>query len=282
MSNWVHEVATLSEFALSQPQACYAAYTFGLKHRWTYFSRTLPDIQDLLEPLENAISRVLIPAITERKCNQLDRTTLALPARLGGLGFGNPCLEASREYASSVKVTTPLVEQIVSQLHELPENSLVKSAEQAVARERSKELEDRTERIKEMAPCKTKRALNLAAEKGSSAWLTVLSLQDLGFNLNKRQFRDAVKLRYDWPVDDIPSTCACGDVFTVDHSMICKLGGFVIQRHNELRDLEAELLSTVCSDVETEPVLLDISGEQLRRGSNEAQDVRLDIHARGF
>ena len=38
----------------------------------------------------------------------------------------------------------------------------------------------------------------LATEKGSSAWLTVL-LQDLGFNLNKREFRDAVKQRYDWP-----------------------------------------------------------------------------------
>ena len=62
--------------------------------------------------------------------------------------------------------------------------------------------------------------------------------------------------------------------------MICKLGGFVIQRHNQLRDLEAEFLSTVCSDVE--PVLLDISGEKLSRRSNKAQDVRLDIHARGF
>ena len=282
VSNWVNEVAMLAEFSLSQPQACYAAYTFGLKHRWTFFLRTLPDIQDLLEPLENAISQVLIPAITERKCNQLDRTILALPVRLGGLGFGNPCLEASREYASSIKVTTPLVEQIVSQSHELPEDSLVKSAQRAVTRERSKELVDRTERIKEMAPCKTKRALNPAAEKGSSAWLTVLPLKDLGFNLNKTQFCDAVKLRYDWPIDDIPSTCACGDVFTVDHSMICKLGGFVIQRHNGLRDLEAELLCTVCSDVETEPVLLDISGEQLSRGSNIAQDARLDIHPLGF
>ena len=40
--------------------------------------------------------------------------------------------------------------------------------------------------------------------------------------------------------------------------MICKLGGFVslvTQRHNELRDLDPELLSTVCSDVETEPVI---------------------------
>ena len=133
-----------------------------------------------------------------------------------------------------------------------------------------------------MAPRKTQRALDLATEKGSSAWLTVLPLQDLGFNLNKREFRDAVKLRYDWPVEDIPSTCACGEAFTVDHSMICKLGGFITQRHNELRDLEAEFLSMVCSDVEIEPVLQDISGEQLNRGSNKAQDARLDIHARGF
>ena len=34
--------------------------------------------------------------------------------------------------------------------------------------------------------------------------------------------------------------------------MICKRGRFVIQRHKELRDLKAELLSTVCKDVEVE------------------------------
>ena len=39
-----------------------------------------------------------------------------------------------------------------------------------------------------MATKKTQRALDLAAEKGSSAWLTVLPLQDLGFNLNKREW----------------------------------------------------------------------------------------------
>ena len=67
VTNWVSEVTKLAEFALSQPQACYGAYIFGLKHRWTYFLRTLPDIQDLLEPLENAISMVLIPSITEHR-----------------------------------------------------------------------------------------------------------------------------------------------------------------------------------------------------------------------
>ena len=38
----------------------------------------------------------------------------------------------------------------------------------------------------------------------------------------------------------------------------------------------------VCKDVVTEPLLQDVEGEQLTRGSNKAQDARLDIHARGF
>jgi hypothetical protein len=84
VSNWVNEGTKLAEFALSQPQASYAAYTFGLKHRLTYFLRTLPDIHDLLEPLEKAISQISIPAITDHQCNPLHRDILALPARLHG------------------------------------------------------------------------------------------------------------------------------------------------------------------------------------------------------
>ena len=75
---------------------------------------------------------------------------------------------------------------------------------------------------------------------------------------------------------------AGGYTSTVDHAVVCKQRGFIDQRHNELRDLEAELLSSVCSDVRMEPILQDISGEQLSRGTNSAPDARLDIHARGF
>ena len=35
-------------------------------------------------------------------------------------------------------------------------------------------------------------------------------------------------------------------------------------------------------DVEIEPVLQEITGEELNRGANRAPDARLDIHARGF
>ena len=64
--------------------------------------------------------------------------------------------------------------------------------------------------------------------------------------------------------------------------MVCQSGGFTIQRHNEQRDLEAEMLRVVCNDVAVEPVLQEVTGETLNHGANKAPDARLDIHARGF
>ena len=46
-------------------------------------------------------------------------------------------------------------------------------------------------------PTKAKRAVELATEKGSSNWLTVISVKELDCNLNKKEFRDAIKLLYD-------------------------------------------------------------------------------------
>ena len=64
--------------------------------------------------------------------------------------------------------------------------------------------------------------------------------------------------------------------------MICQRGGLLIQRHNEIRDLQAELLDMVCYDVEIEPSLQVLTGEELNRGANTAPDARLDVHCRGF
>ena len=67
----VGQVVKLAEFAATQRQACYAAYTFGLKHKWMYYLiRTLSDNEELLEPLERTISDVQIPStiITGHTC----------------------------------------------------------------------------------------------------------------------------------------------------------------------------------------------------------------------
>ena len=70
--------------------------------------------------------------------------------------------------------------------------------------------------------------------------------------------------------------------FDADHAMICMPGGYIIQRHNEIRNLEAEILQAVRTDVEIEPVLQEVTGEVLPRGPNKAPDVRLDIYAQGI
>ena len=73
----------LADFAATQPQAWYAAYTFGLKHKCTYYLSTLSDIEELLEPLERAISDTQIPSITGHTCTMSKRQLLTLPVRKG-------------------------------------------------------------------------------------------------------------------------------------------------------------------------------------------------------
>ena len=58
----------------------------------------------------------------------------------------------------------------------------------------------------------------------------------MNFTLNKREFKDAIHLRYDWQISDTPSTCSCGYTFDVDHAKVCRRGGLIVQRHNALRD----------------------------------------------
>ena len=78
VDGWVNERIKLAEFATTQPQASYAVYMFGLKHRWTYYYRTLPDIQDLLQPLKDAIANIFLPSLIEHNFSQLERFILAL------------------------------------------------------------------------------------------------------------------------------------------------------------------------------------------------------------
>ena len=104
----------------------------------------------------------------------------------------------------------------------------------------------------------------------------------MNFDLSKREFRDALRLRHDWAILDSPSVCVCGCDFNADHAMICQRGGLIIQPQNEIRDLEAELLDMVCHDVAVEPTLQPLTGEELNRGANTAPDARLDEHCRGF
>ena len=81
----------------------------------------------------------------------------------------------------------------------------------------------------------------------------------------------------------MPKQCICGRDNNVDHALSCSSGGFPSLRHNEIRDMTAEMMSTVTSCVGVEPELQPLSGEVLTQKTANRQDgARLDVRSMGF
>ena len=283
---WVDQIETLSKIAAFEPHTAYAAFTSCIRHRYTYYMRTIPNISQLLEPLEQVIRTKFLPALLEgRSVTDDERKLLSLPPRLGGMGIIIPTRISDREFELSKSATKLLSDAIILQQKELPTDFEIKSreAKHHIRKLRRDDQASVLENIRDGMTVEQKRGNEICREKGASNWLTALPIDEKDYHLSKREFWDAVNVRYGWPLSRLPSKCACGVNFDLEHSLSCKKGGFVIQRHNELRDLTADLLSEVCKDVSVEPQLQGLTGEILTSGRSaiRSNEARLDISARG-
>ena len=77
---------------------------------------------------------------------------------------------------------------------------------------RRKQQADKLEAIRLRKTPEQLRANTIAQKAGASSWLSALLLTKKGFVLTKREFWDAVDLRYGWTLPRLPSLCACGDL----------------------------------------------------------------------
>ena len=284
VGKWVKDIRKLSSFAAEDPQSAYAAYTKGICHRWTYVQRTVPQIGALFEPLEACIRNEFLPALIGRAVSNTERRILALPPRLGGIGIRNPTLTADLEFSASSSITRELSELISNQMLDIPATlrTGMTEAKRELLHSRNTALKQEFDDLMHLLSDESSRYLMTASERGASAWLTALPLKSLGYSLNKREFRDAIRIRYGWEIPDLPKTCVCGTRNNIEHTLDCKRGGYVSLRHNDLRDTEAQLLKEIACDVRIEPELQDITENiQLSSGSNLASGARLDIAARG-
>ena len=125
--------------------------------------------------------------------------------------------------------------------------------------------------------------MKLNQEQNASSWLTSLTFKEEGYIVNKQCFFDLIRTRYGWQLDRLPSKCECGSTFSIDHPLICKKGGFVSLRHNQVRNLTAFLLDEVCQDVCVEPQFLQLNGENLNeKMAVRSDEARVDTAARSF
>ena len=122
---------------------------------------------------------------------------------------------------------------------------------------------------------------DITHEKGVSNWLTAYPISDQGYDLNKQQFWDCVRLHYGWRLTSISSTSNSGSKMDIQHTISCKKGGFITIKHNDLRDLTANL--EVCKNVDIEPQLLLVTGETFdNRTASTSNEARVDIKSGRF
>ena len=283
INKWVSNIQKLSEIAQSQPHAAYAAYIHGEQHKYNYFTRTIANISDNLQPLDDVINNTFIPALFGDEISDNERDIISLPVKLGGLGIRKVGNNSNHAYETSQKITKPLCKQIHVQSEELPNVTEVKNAKtKAVDTHKAREKVIHDSIIEVQNP-RMKRTLGQLSEQGASSWLGALPIESLGLNLNKGEFQDALAIRYNRTIKNLPSNCPCGASFTVTHALNCHLGGFVNARHDIIRDEECKLLKAVCNDVQSEPLLQPVINRHgYKKTAKLEDDVRLDAKARGF
>ncbi len=244
VNKWIKDIKELSEIAVEEPQAALSAYTKAMCHRWTFIQRTVPGISHLFAPLEHVIRNKFIPAVIGRDISDLERDIISLPVRYGGLGIADASKTADREYSASRKITENLTKLIKKQEHSLEhyDSNEVLGTIQALKQAKEDSLKQKYEEMLARVDKDTAKALTNAQEKGAGVWLTALPLASLGYTLNKEEFRDSIRLRYGWHIPNIPAYCVCGERNDVNHTLTCKTGGYVIFRHNKIRDTNAEFL----------------------------------------
>ena len=225
---WKGELEALSEIARSQPHAAYTVFTKGYKSKFTYFMCTIESFEDYVGPVQEAVDDLLLPTLfgpTEPLPSDLRQLVALTPAQ-GGLGVPDLRFEAPQQFAASTSITAPHVDSITTQSMFMVagENSTeeLKRQHQAL---KTASVKSRMESVDSTLPSNLLRSVNQSRDKGASSWLTAVPLVDQGLVLNKQEFRDSLRLRYNMPLSDLPSKCVCGEKYTVCHALSCIKGG---------------------------------------------------------
>jgi len=143
ITKWQSEVERLAEFAKTEPQAAYAAYTHGEKHKFGYFMRTIPGMSEYFEPLDRVIRDKLLPALTgQLSISDSERKLFALPARDGGLTIPVLSEISEDEFQTSMRMTAPLATLMVLQSSDMPNPDDISASRNIVnAEKRTRERE---------------------------------------------------------------------------------------------------------------------------------------------
>ena len=149
VQKWEKEIETLSTFAVTEPQAAYAAFVFGIKGKWNFLQRTVPHIGHLFQPLENSLSNKFLVNLTGHQLSPLERDVMSLPSRNGGLGIHNPAITSENNFEDSKTITKHIADLILKQEWMCPDESKTKEAKDKVVKQKREREKNHLRHLKE-------------------------------------------------------------------------------------------------------------------------------------
>ena len=234
-----------------------------------------------LQPVEDAIRSVLIPALLEVEDSEVGngfRKLLANSVKCGGMVLRDPSEGADALHETSRVATGILAEWLFQRSRldlEAHQRRVKETGAKAQNQRREKDLIILgVMKEREGASRAEKKRLEGIGECG--AWLTCSPNKLAGNLLSAEEWRDNARLRYGLKPKGLCERCNgvdCNAPFMVEHMLSCKKGGLVVQRHNNIAQEAGKLcaLALTPSRVSYEPLIFHGTGVVAGQGSSGSE-----------
>ena len=130
---------SLTEISKSQPHATYVAFTKELKSKFTYYLRTIESFEDYVDPIEEMIRTSILPSLfgrAEPLPEELKERVNLSPAQ-SGIEIPDLKRESLEQFNTSLDITAPHVNSIVTQSFTIPTRELMEERKREINTQRS-------------------------------------------------------------------------------------------------------------------------------------------------
>ena len=110
---WCECIQSLSDVAIGEPQASFAALARSLQFEWNHIQQVIPECGTLFASLQHAINSIFYPSLFGGTVSENEIALFSLPTRFGGLGITNCVESASLAFWSSREGSALLVDAII-------------------------------------------------------------------------------------------------------------------------------------------------------------------------
>ena len=191
IDQWIKEVKLLSEIAKIKPQCVLSCFMSGHEQKLNCYMRTVPDISNLMQHIDDVITKEFIPAITGgAKCSENERKLLSFPSKfrhtnISGLGISIFSETCDFENSNSKMVTKQSCEKVIQQEKQHDRDNTIKEIKNKITRTRLPCYHQILVDVRAHMNQNQQRLNGINQEPGASSSILLLPLEDKGYVLNK-------------------------------------------------------------------------------------------------